>query len=234
MAPTRASTSTSRSIFSDNETAVQKYRGENDTDVGTVVDPDRPLIDLDDQDYNAHGQGDKLRLSASAPHQVEAVALPGQTPGEKLRMLLRQMEAEVRSTTAVNPAPATVPAPAMTMGEYHRRSTSGSSAGSAQVELVPVTTSIPARSNWRQGRRKGALPMERKYTPPSSPEQQPDHLREQQREEEEEQMEVLEDSPPTPPLRITNPYLYASRRTSDEREYRDPRPNLPRDVMVSR
>jgi hypothetical protein len=38
-----------------------------------------------------------------------------------------------------------------------------------------------------------------------------------QGDEEEEEMEVLEDSPPTPPLRITNPYLFNSRKVSDER-----------------
>lgn len=183
--PTRASSSTSRSLFSDTEAGTEVPKSE-----GTVVD-DRPLIDLDDEPTRTQ----------SIHHEAT-----GPTPGEKLRMLLRQMEAEVRNTT---PAPA--PSHASTR---HRRQSSSSSVEDRPHALIVPT---PSRSNWRQGRGNGGLPVERKYTPPSSPEKWADGLL-QPDDQEKEGEEVLEDSPPTPPLRAVNPYLYASRRVSDERE----------------
>lgn len=205
MPPTRASTSTSRSIFSetDNETEGRKYEYE-ETEMGTVVDHDRPLIDLDDDPTS--------KSLAPTPQQVVSNTGHGATPtpGEKLRLLLKQMEAEVRDTTPAPPPPQTI---------YQQRRSSASSDDHALRE------STHSRSNWREGRRIGALPKERKYTPPSSPERQhqdpPRHSEEEDQEDQEEQ-EILDDSPPTPPLRITNPYLYASRKVSDERKYPGP------------
>lgn len=194
MPPTRASTSTSRSIFSDNDTEVQKYMNDEGTEVGTVVDHDRPLIDFDDD------QPTKTHLPPLASYGTTPTATP--TPGEKLRLLLRQMEAEVRSTT---------PAPPPPLGQIHQNQQRRSSENS---DMEPPLS----RSNWREGRRIGALPKERKYTPPSSPEKRYQDLDADEGNEEEDQ-EILDDSPPTPPLRITNPYLYASRKVSDGRTF---------------
>lgn len=196
MPPTRASTSTSRSIFSetDNETEGYKYQ---ETEMGTVVDHDRPLIDLEDDPTS------KVLAPPSVVRDTGHGGTP--TPGEKLRLLLRQMEAEVRDTTPAPPPPL----PPSTGYQQRRPSTSSD-------DQAPMG-STHSRSNWRKGRRIGALPKERKYTPPSSPERQ--YQNPPRDDEDEEQQEILDDSPPTPPLRITNPYLYASRKVSDEREY---------------
>jgi len=225
MAP--ASTSTSRSIFSDGEeytaTQGQKYMdggGDEETEVGTVVDKvevrereDRPLIDLGD------GYGEDTSYAQSEEEIQERVRTPAPglgpapTPGDKLRLLLRQMEAEVRNTTPAPPPPA--PISDLTV-RRRRVSSDTSDDGGGQAEPTPV----PTRSHWREGRRIGALPKERSYSPDrsTSPARSPIPPQEQ---EEQEEMEVLEndgDSPPTPPLRITNPYLYNSRKISDERE----------------
>lgn len=207
-----ASTSTSRSIFSDGEedTRTQKYReveGDEVMEVGTVVDKvrerdDRPLIDLGD------GYGQESCFTHTDEEEDREDIVPAQgpgptpTPGDKLRLLLRQMEAEVRNTT---PAP---PPPASTFTR-RRQSSSASESG-------PVPTPVSSRSHWREGRRIGALPKERSYSPERSrsPPRSPPRAT-----EEEEDMEILDDSPPTPPLRITNPYLYNSRKVSDEREF---------------
>lgn len=202
MAPTRASTSTSQSISSetDNETEGRKYEQTEtgtDTEMGTVVDHDRPLIDLEDDPTS--------KSLAHRPVSRTADIGTTPTPGEKLRLLLRQMEAEVRDTT---PAP-----PQTSTNSYQQRRSSQSS-----DDHVPMS-SAHSRSNWREGRRIGALPKERRYTPPSSPERQYRDPPRQVQDEDEEKQEILDDSPPTPPLRITNPYLYASRKVSDEREF---------------
>lgn len=220
-----ASTSTSRSIFSDGEeeTRTQKYReveGDELTEVGTVVDKvrerdDQPLIDFGDgyqqddsfaQTYGGNDREGGTQAQASGPTP---------TPGDKLRLLLRQMEAEVRNTTPAPPPPA----PTFTR---RRQSSSASESGADP-------TPAPTRSHWREGRRIGALPKERSYSPePSrSPPRSPLPV------QEEEEMEVLDDSPPTPPLRITNPYLYNTRRVSDERELRSSAPSgLPSNVQA--
>lgn len=200
MPPTRASTSTSRSIFSetDNETEGRKYQ---ETDMGTVVDHDRPLIDLDDDPTSKTLAPRPLpQVMSNTGHE----ATP--TPGEKLRLLLRQMEAEVRDTTPAPPPPST--------GIHQERRSSASS-----DDHAPMGLSTQSKSNWREGRRIGALPKERRYTPPSSPERQHQVRPRHSEDEQEEEQEILDDSPPTPPLRITNPYLYASRKVSDERKY---------------
>lgn len=166
--------------------------------MGTVVDHDRPLIDLEDDP--------KSKILAPSSQVVEdRMNGTTPTPGEKLRLLLRQMEAEVRDTTPAPPAPSSTQLP-------QRRS-------SQNTDDHPLMGSTLSRSNWREGRRIGALPKERKYTPPSSPENQHQNLPKES--EDEEELEILDDSPPTPPLRITNPYLYASRKVSDERESSD-------------
>jgi hypothetical protein len=204
----RGSSQTSESHFSDDET----NKGDEVTEVGTVDMPkivnededrdrDRPLIDF----------GDDIPRSARQVEEIEATP----TPGDKLRMLLRQMEAEVRNTT-----PAPVPTPAAPT-PYHARRPSGSipttdqrapaSDQESELEYTPIPG--PSRSHWREGRRIGALPKERSYSPVSSPERRTRAV-----DEEPEEEEVLDDSPPTPPLRITNPYLYNSRKVSDERK----------------
>ena len=202
MPPTRASTSTSRSIFSetgsDNETEGLKYE---ETEMGTVVDHERPLIDLEDDATSKYRAAPRIAMDETKHGDTPT---PTPTPGEKLRLLLRQMEAEVRDTT---PAP-----PPTTTIRQHRRP----SESSDDHALIGSTNS---RSNWREGRRIGALPKERRHTPPSSPEKRfNDPAREPELDDEDEQQEAMDDSPPPPPLRITNPYLYASRKVSDERE----------------
>jgi hypothetical protein len=193
----RASTSTSRSIFSDGE-ETNKELGEGDemTEVGTVdmgmgikVRDERPLIDFGDESPVREIQREEEKV--------------GPTPGDKLRMLLRQMEAEVRNTT---PAPAPVQ-PVLT----HRPSFQNQPLSEEEEEEEPTPAPL-AKSHWKEGRRIGALPKERSYSPIPSPERR----RSSSVHEEEEEV-ILDDSPPTPPLRITNPYLYNSRRVSDER-----------------
>ena len=174
----RASTSTSRSIFSDGE---DTHKGDGDeTEVGTVnmdkARDERPLIDFGDD-------------HPPSSHKEEV----GPTPGDKLRMLLRQMEAEVRSTTTATPMPT------------RRLSFQDQQAPEESFEELEEEAPAP-KSHWREGRRIGALPKERSYSPVASPERR--------RSDQEE----VDDSPPTPPLRITNPYLYNNRRISDERK----------------
>ena len=183
----RASTSTSRSIFSDGEDT-NKGDGDEMTEVGTVnmdkIDKtrdERPLIDFGDD----HQPSD-LRVD-----REEEV---GPTPGDKLRMLLRQMEAEVRSTTTATPMPT------------RRLSFQDQQAPEVSFEEQEKEVPVP-KSHWREGRRIGALPKERSYSPVASPERRRS-----------DQEEEVDDSPPTPPLRITNPYLYNNRRASDERK----------------
>jgi hypothetical protein len=209
----RGSSQTSRSIFSDEDDETNK--GDEVTEVGTVDMPkiglnededrdrDRPLIDFGDD------------LPRSTRHVEEVGPSPTPTPGDKLRMLLRQMEAEVRNTM-----PAPVPTPIQPVPTpYHPRRPPGSSFDQkasvsdqeSEVEYTPMPG--PSRSHWREGRRIGALPKERSYSPVSSPERRTRAV-----DEEPEEEEVLDDSPPTPPLRITNPYLYNSRKVSDERK----------------
>jgi len=179
----RASTSTSRSIFSDGEDT-NKGEGDEMTEVGTVnmdkIRDERPLIDF----------GDDQPSSGFRKEEV------GPTPGDKLRMLLRQMEAEVRSTTQ---APTPMPTRRLSFQDQQPLEESFEK----EEEEVPAP-----KSHWREGRRIGALPKERSYSPVASPERR----RSDQEEEE------VDDSPPTPPLRITNPYLYNNRRVSDERK----------------
>lgn len=217
----RGSSQTSRSIFSDGGQDEETNKGDELTEVGTVdmpkirddfvldededQDRDRPLIDF----------GDDVPHSRSR-RQVEETG-PTPTPGDKLRMLLRQMEAEVRNTTPA-PTPVVVPTP------YHARRPSDANHQTAQrpyasdqeseTEYTPIPG--PSRSHWREGRRIGALPKERSYSPVSSPERRTRAVDHEEQEKEGE--EVLDDSPPTPPLRITNPYLYNSRKVSDERK----------------
>jgi len=180
----RASTSTSRSIFSDGEDT-NKGDGDEMTEVGTVnmgkIRDERPLIDFGD-DHPPPGR------------REEEV---GPTPGDKLRMLLRQMEAEVRSTTTATPIP--------TRRLSFQDQRDPEESFEEEEEEVPVP-----KSHWREGRRIGALPKERSYSPVASPERR--------RSDQEKEEEVVDDSPPTPPLRITNPYLYNNRRVSDERK----------------
>ena len=189
----RASTSTSRSIFSDGDgeetnKGLGEGEGDEETEVGTVDMKmnERPLIDF----------GDETPVIQVVDEEV------GPTPGDKLRMLLRQMEAEVRNTT---PAPTPVPARRPSFQEQLP-------VHSEDEEEEEEPTPAP-KSHWREGRRIGALPKERSYSPVPSPER-----RRSSSHHEEEEEEVLDDSPPTPPLRITNPYLYNSRRVSGERK----------------
>jgi hypothetical protein len=181
----RASTSTSRSTFSDGENTNKGYGdGDEMTEVGTVnMDKrdERPLIDFGDD----HQSSD---LRADREEEV------GPTPGDKLRMLLRQMEAEVRSTTTATPMP--------TRRLSFQDQQDPEESFEEQEKEVPVP-----KSHWREGRRIGALPKERSYSPIASPERRGS-----------DQEEEKDDSPPTPPLRITNPYLYNNRRVSDERK----------------
>ena len=183
----RASTSTSRSIFSDGEDTNKGYGdGDEMTEVGTVnMDKirerdERPLIDF----------GDDHPPSGVTEEEV------GPTPGDKLRMLLRQMEAEVRSTTTATPMPT------RRLSFQDQQAPEESFERDEEEEVVPVP-----KSHWREGRRIGALPKERSYSPIASPERRRS-----------DQEEEVDDSPPTPPLRITNPYLYNNRRVSDERK----------------
>jgi hypothetical protein len=149
--------------------------GEGDDGVTVVGAREGKLIDIDDED-------DEVDVGAN-PVEI--------TPAEKLKMLLRQMEVEVRDTT---PAPPMVAARSIPRSESH---------------VVPTPSA--ARGGWREGRRRGLeqIGQEERRSVPSSPEVP----HRDEREEEEE-------SPPTPPHRITNPYLYSSRRTSDDRESR--------------
>jgi hypothetical protein len=181
----RASTSTSRSISSDGEDT-NKGDGDEMTEVGTVnmdkIRDERPLIDFGDDN----------------PPPVDREEV-GPTPGDKLRMLLRQMEAEVRNTTT---APTPVPTRRLSFQDQQPLEESFEE----EEEQVPAP-----KSHWREGRRIGALPKERSYSPVASPERRrSDHE------------EEVDDSPPTPPLRITNPYLYNNRRVSDERKLPHP------------
>lgn len=80
-----------------------------------------------------------------------------QTPGDKLRMLLKQMEAEVRDAARIEAPP-------------------------------PVPRVQTPRSKWRQDK------VEHKVPDAGSEEE--------------------EDSPPTPPMRITNPYLARKKQAS--------------------
>jgi hypothetical protein len=176
----RASTSTSRSIFSDGEDT-NKGDGDEMTEVGTVnmdkIRDERPLIDFGDDH----------------PPPVNREEEVGPTPGDKLRMLLRQMEAEVRSTTTATPMPT------RRLSLQDQQDPEESFEEEEQVQAP--------KSHWREGRRIGALPKERSYSPIASPERRRS-----------DQEEEVDDSPPTPPLRITNPYLYNSRGVSDERK----------------
>jgi hypothetical protein len=185
----RASTSTSRSIFSDGEDTNKGYGdGDEMTEVGTVnMDKirerdEQPLIDFGD----GHQPSD---LKTDREEEI------GPTPGDKLRMLLRQMEAEVRSTTQ---APTPIPTRRLSFQDQDPEETFERD----EPEVVPAL-----KSHWREGRRIGALPKERSYSPVASPERRRS-----------DQEEEVDDSPPTPPLRITNPYLYNNRRVSDERK----------------
>jgi hypothetical protein len=207
---TSTTTGTSQSIFSDGEDhdTYKEEEGDEVTEVGTVdmpklrsnyeqeekeEDEDRPLIDFGQQ-----------------PPRLDQVGEPMPTPGDKLRMLLRQMEAEVRNTT---PAPAPTPVLITAPTPRHARRPSIPRDISEDERGTPA----PApKSHWREGRRIGALPKERSYSPIASPER-PIARTQTEEFEQEEEMEVLEDSPPTPPLRITNPYLYNNRK-SEERE----------------
>jgi hypothetical protein len=183
----RASTSTSRSIFSDGEDT-NKGDGDEMTEVGTVnmdkIRDERPLIDFGDDQQPSN-------LRADREEQV------GPTPGDKLRMLLRQMEAEVRSTTTATPMPT--------------RRLSFQDQQDPEESLEEEEQVQAPKSHWREGRRIGALPKERSYSPIASPERRRS-----------DQEEEVDDSPPTPPLRITNPYLYNNRRVSDERKLPHP------------
>jgi hypothetical protein len=179
----RASTSTSRSIFSDGEMTNKGYGdGDEMTEVGTVnmdkIRDERPLIDF----------GDEQTPSGVPEKEV------GPTPGDKLRMLLRQMEAEVRSTTTATPMPT------------RRLSFQDQQDPEESFEEQEKEVQAP-KSHWREGKRIGALPKERSYSPIASPERRGS-----------DQEEEKDDSPPTPPLRITNPYLYNNRRVSNERK----------------
>lgn len=215
----RGSSQTSRSIFSDGDQDEETNKGDELTEVGTVDMPkirDGFVLDEDegeDRDKPLIDFGDDLPRSK---RQVEETG-PTPTPGDKLRMLLRQMEAEVRNTTPA-PTPVAVPTP------HHARRPSESnhqrdqrpyaSDQESEAEYTPIPG--PSRSHWREGRRIGALPKERSYSPVSSPERRTRAVGHEEQEEEGE--EVLDDSPPTPPLRIINPYLYNSRKVSDERK----------------
>jgi hypothetical protein len=221
MPPATASTSTSRSVFSDGEDTQHKYRlnvieGDESTEIGTVVDKfrerdERPLIDLGDG-YDT-GEEDKYGVSNNEGRtRTPGPQVPAATPGDKLRLLLRQMEAEVRNTT---------PAPPPPVAAMQYQSDSDHENEDENEEPRGEPTPIPSRSHWREGRRIGALPKERSYSPERSttPPRRPSipQTQIQVQGDEEDEMEVLEDSPPTPPLRITNPYLYNSRKVSDER-----------------
>lgn len=92
-------------------------------------------------------------------------------PADRLKMLLRQMEAEVEETKI------------------------------KQAAVRAVSPVKDVKSNWRDGRR-GVLEQQQARRRYSSQEENVEPGSEADGEE---------DSPPTPPLRITNPYL--SRRT---------------------
>lgn len=215
--PGRASTSTSWS--DDAGTEVIKDDGAATATVASEGGwrDEAPLIDLDDEadgetgmtSFETRQEQDHDLAENAGLQQVGVGAGLGAepTPGEKLRMLLRQMEAEVRST---GETPVERPVSALVESEYMSVAESSSS------------SSNRAKSHWREGRRIGALPKERDFSPPGSPPRRaitPDRSAFGARE-----MEVPiahgsdeddEDSPPTPPLRITNPYLYSSRRVSE-------------------
>ena len=133
----------------------------HDKDSVTVVGgvDEEPLIDFGDEDGGIGG---------TEP-----------TPGDKLRMLLSQMDTEIRQATPVvsrlvSPVPA---------------------------QEVEVEKDV-GRGGWRDGRRRGFGKVEergRSPSPPPSPERK-------------------DESPPTPPPRMTRTFLQPGRRVSGERE----------------
>lgn len=196
----RASTSTSRSIFSDGgHEGAKDTEGDEMTEVGTVnmdmvkVRDERPLIDFGDE-----------------PPRIPEREEEGPTPGDKLRMLLRQMEAEVRNTTQ-----APTPMPTRRLSFQHQTPLSEEEDTMEEEEDV---TPAPVKSHWREGRRIGALPKERSYSPIPSPERRRSSSNQERNQDGGEEEEISDDSPPTPPLRIANPYLHNNKRVSEGRK----------------
>ncbi len=105
---------------------------------------------------------------------AEEVEVKVEKPADRLKMLLRQMEAEVEETK-------------------HKQE--------AVRAMSPVKeTPREVRSNWRNGRR-GMISSETHNGEPRVDIAENGHLVDGS------DADVEEDSPPTPPLRITNPYL---------------------------
>jgi len=147
--------------------------GEKGSEGVTVVgreDGERPLIDFG-SDFGSAPTG-----TGSTGHGSDEVQM---TPGDKLRMLLKQMEAEARVTVPV---------------------------------VVPARSVSPEEGGWEAPRsawRHRRTAERSSRSPPRSVDPSPERPLAHSEDEE---------SPPTPPPRLTNPYLHTSRVVSDERE----------------
>lgn len=162
--------SSSRTSWSDVETEIPTSNSKYNLD-SRLGGYEAPLIDFGDDDEKEETPGMGMGMEMN--------------PGDKLRMLLRQMEAEVRET---------VPAPPPPRG------------------ISPIKRETEGKAGWRDRRLNGSSrtsgsPDPEKPRRDSSP--SPERAR----------MSEEEESPPTPPMRITNPYLYGPRRVSGEREW---------------
>lgn len=194
MRPGRAGTSTSTSVFSDDgtEIPVPPLPYEKET-IGKTRNRTPPLIDLDDDDDDEEYDDEDVHDGhlRNGPG-TETAKKKTETPGDKLRLLLRQMEAEVRSVGPVIRSPEIREEPSP----------------EAQARMRSP------RAAWRDGRRRllneslDGRSKSRSVTPPSSPEKG--------RSSQDEHEDDADESPPTPPPRISNPY--SSRRVSNESE----------------
>ena len=193
-----ASTETS---FSDEGTEIPPFTPETPYDLKML---DQPLIDLND------GEGEDTHPAFGASEK-RTPAEDGPTPGEKLRMLLRLMEAEVQATT---------PAPRLSMPVSMARSDSGRSGRSGSSgEAGPSRTRAPRSvdtpvSSWRANRVGRTRVMERDPVEGDGA-----FSTERSRGSSPAKRSEDDDSPPTPPLRITNPYVHGARRVGMEREF---------------
>lgn len=207
------------------------------------MDRERPLIQLDsDGDDLQHTLIAVGRTNGAGIGQTmeEVGQISVKKPSDELRRLLRQMEDEVQTSRSTSPIKRPNSLPALTPstsnlelgegssrtaysrytatsvtsrvdrytneeetpGKMERGSGSRSREGNEGSSGLSGSGSKVRKANWREGRRIGYYPPERSISDQEENDKGGDG-------DEDE----AEESPPTPPLRITNPYLY-SRKVS--------------------
>lgn len=118
----------------------------------------------------------------------------GPTPADALKRLLAQMEGDAKAATPADPF-------AIGTSPIRRPTSLPPTQPAARARSPPLAAEGGyRRANWREGRRIGVYPPTREAGDSS--------LERASAGEEEEE------SPPTPPVRITNPYRHSARKTS--------------------